>query len=208
MNLNGGGAGTSPASARRIDVACFATGVLIATPMGHRPIESLKPGDRVLTRDNGPQEIAWIGAKKLHWTHLRDLPHLQPIRIARGTLENGAPAEDLIVSPEHRVVLRDAEGGDDVLVPARELVGNPGISVVESMGVTYHHLMFEEHQIILSGGAWSESFQPTDFSLAAVGNAARSEILRLFPELTGLPGLKGYKAALPTRAPGAILRFH
>lgn len=203
-------AGQVPASGSRIDVACFTTGVCIATPAGHRPVESLMPGDRVLTRDNGAQEIAWTGSKKLHWAQLQHWPHLQPILIKAGALENGAPAQDLLVSPEHRLVLRAADegGAEDVLVAARELVGNPGVSAVESMGLIYHHIMFEEHQVVLSNGTWSESFQPTDFSLAAVGNRARMEILGLFPELESAAGLKGYKPALPGAAPGAVLRFN
>jgi len=46
-------------------IPCFTPGTVIATPQGERLVEDLRPGDRVITRDNGIQEIAWIGSKTL-----------------------------------------------------------------------------------------------------------------------------------------------
>jgi hypothetical protein len=37
--------------------------------------------------------------------------------------------------------------------------------------------------VVLSNGAWTESFQPGDHSLKGIGNAQRAEIFELFPEL-------------------------
>jgi hypothetical protein len=63
------------------------------------------------------------------------------------------------------------------------------------LGVTYIHFMFAQHEVVLSDGAWTESFQPGDLSLKGVGNAQRNEILELFPELKTQEGLKAYSAA-------------
>ncbi len=42
---------------RSTSVPCFVEGTLIATPNGELPIELLKIGDGVLTKDNGAQPI-------------------------------------------------------------------------------------------------------------------------------------------------------
>jgi hypothetical protein len=40
---------------------CFVTGTRIATPGGARPVETLAPGDLVMTRDHGAQPLLWTG---------------------------------------------------------------------------------------------------------------------------------------------------
>ncbi len=178
----------------RVDVACFVQGTMIATTRGEKPIEYLQPGDLVLTRDNGAEELRWIGSRHLGWETLTRNPHLHPVVIRWGALGWGQPAHDLYVSPNHRILVRD-DTGDEVLAAAHQLVGNDGIESVEAMGVTYFHLMFDAHQVILSDGLWTESFQPSDYALGTVGNAARAEILTLFPELRTEAGVATYVPA-------------
>lgn len=182
------------AATNRVDVACFVQGTLIATPKGEKPIEYLKPGDLVLTRDNGVQDIRWIGSRHIGWNTLQSNPHIKPVVIRWGALDWGAPANDLFVSPNHRILVRD-ENGDEVLAAAKQLVGNDGIEEVDAMGVTYFHMMFERHEVILSDGMWTESFQPSDYALGTVGNEARAEILALFPELRTEKGIADYTPA-------------
>ena len=43
--------------------------------------------------------------------------------------------------------------------------------------------MFEQHEIVLADGAWSESFQPSDMRVGAMDERHREELLTLFPEL-------------------------
>jgi len=57
------------------------------------------------------------------------------------------------------------------------------------------HFMFTQHEVVLSDGAWTESFQPGDLSLKGIGNAQRNEILELFPELDTREGIEAYSAA-------------
>jgi hypothetical protein len=70
--------------------------------------------------------------------------------------------------------------------------------VAETLGTTYLHFMFDHHEVVLSDGAWTESFQPGDYTLKGIGNAQRSEILELFPELKDQAGIEGYAAARRT----------
>ena len=83
----------------------------------------------------------------------------------------------------------------EVLVAAKHLTGLPGVDIVNARWVTYIHILFDQHEVILSDGAWTESFQPGDNSLKGVGNAQRNEIFELFPELKTREGIDGYIAA-------------
>lgn len=184
-------------------VPCFTPGTRIATPKGERLVEELKVGDKIITRDNGIQEIRWLGAKPLEWKQLRSNPHLKPILIQAGSLGNGLPERDMLVSPNHRMLVANDKTSlyfeeREVLAAAKHLVNNTGIHNVESMGTTYYHFMFDRHEVVLSNGAWTESFQPGDYTLNAIGNAQRAEIHELFPELKTVEGVEGYQAARRT----------
>lgn len=170
-------------------VPCFATGTLIQTAQGVQRVESLGEGDLVLTRDHGHQPLRWSGGAHVTPEGLEMRPNLRPILIRKGALGSGIPATDLVVSPQHRILVRsriahrlfeDAE----ILVAAKHLTGLPGIDViVPPDGVTYFHLLFDQHEIVLSNGAWTESLYTGRQALQMVSNAARREILSLFPEL-------------------------
>ena len=82
-----------------------------------------------------------------------------------------------------------------MLVPAIQLTCLDGVEQRAAAPVTYIHLMFDRHQIVLSDGAWSESFQPGDLTLAGMDQAQRDELLALFPEVAVA---EGYDAARPT----------
>jgi Ca2+-binding RTX toxin-like protein len=184
-------------------IVCFTPGTLIATPKGEIPVEQLRVGDKVVTRDNGLQEIRWMGAKEMGWHDFAANPHLRPIRIRAGSLGNGLPERDLLLSPNHRLLVANDRTAlyfdeHEVLVAAKHLIGAEGVTQVDSVGTTYIHFMFDQHEVVLSNGAWTESFQPGDYSLKGLGNAQRAELLELFPELASRPGLEGYQAARKT----------
>lgn len=177
------------ASGRSRFVPCFVTGTSIATQQGLRPVERLRPGDLVMTRDNGYQPLLWLGIRQVDHNWLRASPDLQPVRIAAHTFGPGQPERDLWVSPQHRLLL---DGGDcqmlfgepEVLAAADHLLQRPGLSRQQVSRVTYVHLLFAQHQVVLSNGLWSESFQP-GLRLLRDGCAdTRREILSLFPELS------------------------
>ena len=181
-------------------VPCFTPGTLIATPEGERLVEDLNVGDRVITRDNGIQEIRWAGRKDLTGHDLARQPHLQPVMIRKGALGNNLPEHDMLVSPNHRVLVANDKTAlyfeeREVLVAAKHLTGLDGVESVERLGVSYVHIMFDQHEVVLSNGAWTESFQPGDYSLKGIGNAQRQEILELFPELAEEDGLRAYASA-------------
>ena len=181
-------------------IPCFTPGTTIATPRGERLVEELKEGDRIITRDNGIQEIRWVGHKEMTGKALVGAPHLKPVLIKAGALGNGLPERDMLVSPNHRMLVASDRTQlyfeeSEVLAAAKHLVGTPGIHEVEVMHTTYIHFMFDRHEVVLSNGAWTESFQPGDYSLKGLGNSQRNEIFELFPELKTKTGLEGYQSA-------------
>lgn len=167
---------------------CFTAGTLIKTIEGDVRAEDLRPGDRVLTRDNGYQPLVWCGTRELSADELADRPDLIPVHIKVGAMAPGVPERDLLVSPEHRILLsnhqiKDWFQADEVLIGARHLVCYPGIELAKAESVTYVHFMCAQHEIVLAEGCWSESFQPADLRAETMSAAHLRELLELFPEL-------------------------
>jgi hypothetical protein len=189
--LDGSGNPTGTLTFTEIEnvIPCFTPGARIATDQGEVRVEDLRVGDRVLTRDSGYQEIRWIGRRDLTAEEVAARPDFRPVRIGRGSLGLNLPERDLVVSPQHRMLLTGSRaellfGEHEVLVAATHLEGRRGIARVEGGGVSYIHLLFDRHEIIRANGAWTESFQPGEMTLAGMDDGARREVLALFPELT------------------------
>ncbi|WP_253270350.1 Hint domain-containing protein [Paracoccus sanguinis] len=168
---------------------CFAAGTMIETDRGAVAVEALAEGDLVVTRDNGLQPIPWIGSRSLSAQELAGNEKLRPIRIRPGALGHGVPAADLLVSPQHRVLVRSKIaqkmfGTDEVLVAAKQLCQIDGIDVAHDLAaVVYYHLLFDRHEVVISNGAETESLFTGPEALRSIGPAALAEILTLFPEL-------------------------
>ncbi|SMG55612.1 Hint domain-containing protein [Paracoccus sp. J56] len=170
-------------------IVCFANGTLIETGQGQQRIDDLRPGDLVHTADNGLQPIRWIGSVRLDARTLAANPKLRPIRIRAGALGKGTPSSDLVVSPQHRVLVRSKIaqkmfGTEEVLVAARQLVQIEGIDIASDITeVGYFHMLFDRHEVVTSNGALTESLYTGPQALQSVGKAALEEIFTLFPQL-------------------------
>lgn len=170
-------------------VPCFTNGTMISTPDGDVPIETLASGDLIQTMDDGAQPLRWIGQKKLSRDHLKEHPSLWPIRIKAGALGTNVPASDLVVSRQHRILVRSKIatrmfGTEEVLLPANKLTQLDGIDeILPEDGVTYFHLLLDRHQIVFADGAWSESLFTGQQAMKALSPEAREEILALFPDI-------------------------
>ena len=186
------GAGTRAQLDRDGAVVCFAADTRIATPIGERPVQSLRVGDLVLTRDHGAQPVRWTAGRHVGSGMLSAFPKLRPIRIAAGALGAGLPRRDLLLSPQHRVLVRSAVARrmfdvDEVLIAAHHLVGLPGIARQDDLqDLDYWHFACDRHEIVLADGAPAETLFPGPQALRALHPAARTELLTLFPDLTVL----------------------
>tara|TARA_R110002049_G_scaffold23781_3_gene84486 strand:- start:95518 stop:96678 length:1161 start_codon:yes stop_codon:yes gene_type:complete len=165
---------------------CFAQGTLVGTPYGPRPIETLRCGDMVNTLDNGAQPLRWTARRRIGPLAVMANAALRPIKITRGALGDGIPARDLVVSPQHRILLSSHTaqrmfGTKQVLAPAKALLDLPGVAyAVNGRGVTYIHLLFDTHQILFSHGVASESLFMGASAASALGADRIAEIERLF----------------------------
>lgn len=162
------------------NVICFARHTRISTERGEVPVEELRVGDKVITRDCGFQEIRWIGSTKC-----KAEGNVAPILFREGTVGND---RELIVSPNHRMLLRSVEaelytGESENLVPAKYMVDGEGVVRVLGGMVEYFHILFDTHQIVRSEGSWTESFHPGRMGWSSLCEQSRAEILELFPEL-------------------------
>lgn len=171
-----------------ITFVCFAEGTVIDTVNGPTKVEDLCVNDLVATQSNGNRPLRWIGSRHLAEADLQANPQLRPVRIRAGAFGNGLPATDLLVSPQHRVFVSSPNvqllfGIDGALVPAKGLIDGKTVQVSEQNSVTYYHLLFDQHEMIRSNGAWTESFYPGKQACSSLDPSTRNEVYELFPEL-------------------------
>jgi hypothetical protein len=175
---------TAPEETPLADLLCvsFARGTMITLATGAQvAIESLAPGDRVLTRDHGPQPIRWIGRATL-----RGVGAFAPVVIPKGTLGN---AGDLIVSQHHRMFLYQRRrpegfGTSELLVQAKHLVDGDRVFIREGAVVDYFSLVFDRHEIIYAEGVPAESLMVNEATLSRLPPEMAAEVKARFPGLS------------------------
>jgi hypothetical protein len=158
---------------------CFTPGTMIETTEGSRLIETLKAGDLIKTRDNGPQPLLHIVRRVFP-----AVGNCAPVRIRKDALGKDA---DLVVSQQHRMLIGGwrAElylGTDEALVAARHLVNGDSIHLMPGGEVEYIHLLFSRHEIVFAGGIPSESYHPLHAAELS-DRDTRAEVISLFPHL-------------------------
>lgn len=139
------------------EVACvsFTRGTRITLASGEqKPVEDLTVGDKLLTRDDGIQQLRWIGQSTVRATG-----EFAPIRIRAGALHN---EDDLLVSPDQRLFIYQRSdklgaGRHEVLVRARHLVNGDSVVLEQGGYVEYFQLLFDAHQIIYAEGIAAET---------------------------------------------------
>jgi Ca2+-binding RTX toxin-like protein len=170
-------------------VVCFVRGSLIETMSGLRPVEALRAGDLIRTRDHGFKPISWIGSQIIANDHSPQMQKIGPIRVSAGALGAGLPARDLYLSPQHRVLVRSRIarrmfGADEVLVAVKHLLELPGVeAVADFTEVEYFHILFDQHEIVYANGLEAESLHTGPQALRSLTAEALEEIFTIFPNL-------------------------
>jgi Hint domain len=135
------------------DSYCFLAGTLIRTLDGDVAVESIKRGDLVVTQDGRSVPVDWLGIQTVS-QRFADKMRVLPIRIRAGALGEGVPSRDLLLSPDHAVLVEGA------LIQAGALVN--GTSVIRETNVpmtfTYYHVEVEDHSLILAENTAAETF--------------------------------------------------
>jgi hypothetical protein len=165
-------------------MVCFTEGTLIRTPSGDRPVQTLAVGDMVTTLDHGAQPLRWIGGRTVP-----AVGKARPIAFEPGALARGLPSRRLMVSRQHRMLVRSKVAArmfdvPEVLISAHRLLGLPGITEETALGfVTYWHFLCDRHEIVFANDAPTETLYLGSETRKALAPQARAEIDFLFPEL-------------------------
>ncbi len=184
---------TSPSATQDFQaITCFTPGTNIATLRGLKPVETLDVGDRVLTRDRGFQSVRWIGKRNVSFGTMPNQPNALPVLIRANAFGPGKPERDIIVSPRHRLLTTEKKllsglGETEALIEASALVGKPGVMCVIPHYLTYIHVLFDQHEVILSDNLWSESFYLGRPTIAALLREQNSALKEVFPEIATDP---------------------
>jgi hypothetical protein len=132
---------------------CFCAGTLIATPAGEVPVETLAPGDHVLTWRGLPRRVVWIGSGKVMVARGRRSA-ATPVIVRKGALAENVPHHDLHVTKGHSFCL------DEVLIPVEFLINHRTILWDDwAQEVTIYHVELETHDVLLANGAPAESYR-------------------------------------------------
>ncbi len=200
--------GDAPSQVRMRDVAsvAFARGTMITQADGRpAPIESLAVGDRILTRENGPQPIRWIGHRTL-----RAIGPYAPVVIKKGALNNDS---DLIVSQHQRLFIYQRSDTlltetAEVLVKAGHLVDDVDIVLRKGGFVDYYHLILDRHEIIYAESIPTESLMVNERSLNKLEPGLAKELGEKLPGLSHRPhfGTEANRKLLRAMGPAALRR--
>jgi hypothetical protein len=137
-------------------VSCFATGTPIMTEAGEVRIECLAVGALLPTRVvRRLAQVIWIGHRTVDCRRHPRPRDVLPVRIMHDALGAGVPHCDVLLSPDHALLV------DDVLIPVRYLLNGTTIVQEDVDQVDYWHIELDCHDVILAGGLPAESFLDT-----------------------------------------------
>lgn len=154
------------------DIPALASGAVVPTARGPRPVESLQAGDRLITVTGEALPLRWVE------------------RRARLCLGRGAPVrlrapyfgleQDICVTPETRVMRSGPTveylfGEERVLVRAGDMILSPGAHRDRRRPVQeFHHLMFDDHACVAVDRCGVESALLADVIAAGDAGGGRN----------------------------------
>jgi len=158
--------------------------------------------------------VLWTGHRRMSGARLYAMPHLRPIRFRSGALGTGRPDQDLLVSPQHRMLVKGPSAQAlfntaEVLVAAEDLVNDHSVMVDRAVrDVVYVHVLLERHNIVWANGLETESFHPSNTALDMIEERQREGLLRLLPAIADNPQAYGdYARRNLSASEAAILRY-
>lgn len=162
---------------------CYSKGTKILTDRGWVRIEMLRVGDLLETQDDGLVAIDWIGD-----FHSRIRQNHRPVVIPKDCFGKDCPNRDLIVSPQHLMLLGNFKNKvpkyfQEVFVPAQffveddvkdlyDLNKRPYFYDGPATSVHYYHLLLANHHVIFANQTASESLNLGPIALEAFQNSS------------------------------------
>jgi hypothetical protein len=144
---------TFDAATGTVIFACFLRGTRVATPAGEVAVEDLRPGDEILTLNQGRTIIKWIGRRVLDPKTIERPRDALPVRVRQHALAENVPHRDLLMSPDHSLFL------DGSLIPVKLLInGTTIVQEGQDEPFEYFHIELEKHDVIMVEGAFAETY--------------------------------------------------
>ncbi len=170
--------------------SAIARGTLITTDRGPVSVEDLLPGNRVLTMENGPEPVLWIGSMMLYPSGAT--PGFDSGGLVRVTADRfgySRPMSDLLLGPSARLLHRHARVAEIIgipaaFAPARGFVDGMGVIRVDPISpVPVYHMAFAGHRTIRANGIEIESFHPGLSANATLDPELMALFLAFFPHV-------------------------
>ena len=123
-------------------------GTVILTLRGEVPVEKLRAGDRVVTRDTGVARLRRVESRKTK---------LRPIVIKGGSLGHTRPGKDMTVTPDTRIHVRDWRatfmfGKPAASIAAQRLADGEFVAHKSPRQMQVYDLQFDRAHIVYAGG--------------------------------------------------------
>ncbi|MGH1368914.1 MAG: Hint domain-containing protein [Maritimibacter sp.] len=191
-----GGSGQNPLSV--FSTSGLAPSALVETVNGPVLARDLKPGDRVLTRDNGVQSVRWAGeSMSMFDPDAEQASAKGPVRIRAGALGTNKEAGNLVLAPGQQVLVRGIMnellfGTDEVMASVGDLAHLDGVDFVPRSVVRWQHVLLDTHELLNVNGVWMESFSPEMWSIRVAFPEQWEEITTAVPRLRYENGSAAY----------------
>jgi hypothetical protein len=184
VKTGGNNTGSASYSSIASQPVCYSEGTLVETPNGPTAVELLRPDDLVWTLDHGPVPIRWTRSEVQPLDSVE--ADQKPILIAAGSLESGLPPQDLIVSPQHRILVgghRQLQGlfQTEAFAPAKSLTSLPGIRHMKGkIAIKWIHFACDRHEVVLANGCLSESLLLGPMVVDGMTARERQAVIEIF----------------------------
>lgn len=135
------------------DLPGFSGKSKVQTSFGQMPLEMLRRNDPVKTLSGAYLKVRWVDSINLDHEFLSSHSHAQPILIPAGSLGQGTPLVDMLVSPAQNIQAA-TNVGNSSLRPASELVGRGRINRKPQTAFTYFLFGCETDCSVCIDGVW------------------------------------------------------
>lgn len=177
----------------------------VRTPCGQRRIENVRPGDLIVTRDNGLQAVRMIWTRTVTQAEIAADPSLAPVRLKPRAVGPMMPQRDLLVAAAHRILvpgyrLADMPDTRSCLIAARDIAGASDKAFIDKTipEMAFYNLVFAEHQVFTANGLPVESYLPSKATVKELDKDVSRDIAALFaPDAESAPGYPAPRYTAP-----------
>ncbi len=172
----------------------IAEGASVRTPCGLRRVEMVRPGDLIVTRDNGLQPVRRVWKRVVSPARINADRALAPVCLLPRALGPMLPQNRVLLAPDQRVLVpgyrvSGQESTAGCLVRACDLAAGCDDAYIDFApgDLRLFTLVFDSHQVFCANGLPVESFLANATGTIALAAHLRAELLHLFPRLKRQP---------------------